>query len=142
MALLILLFVKIPVFQFVINNEPYYLVSNNFTISWVHSVEKEKWYEKYTKKNGVLLLTETRFKTFGAGVPANGEIISTQQGYVQMRIDREIPVLNLIVSHNVKTIVETNDDIIPLYELTNDYEEITISVQNVHLWDLLGRRFL
>lgn len=48
-----------------------------FTVQWVHSVEKTLWQETLTvNKEGEIVLTETRFRSFGAGVPneKNGSV--------------------------------------------------------------------
>ena len=39
------------------------------SLRWQHSVEKEEWEEFFVISNSNILLTQTRFKTFGAGVP-------------------------------------------------------------------------
>lgn len=54
-------------------------------IRWEHSVEKEDWEEVFIVQDGKITLTETRFKTFGAGVPHNtGEDTYVQDGWVYM----------------------------------------------------------
>ena len=58
-----------------------------FTIGWIHSVEKEPWYELYKPSDDGFLLYETYFKTFGAGVPSDGEIIPSTDGFIHMKIE-------------------------------------------------------
>lgn len=45
-------------------------LDDEFTVQWEHSVEKEMWQEKLKiNKNGEIVLIETRFRSFGSGVP-------------------------------------------------------------------------
>jgi len=57
-----------------------------FTLRWMHSVEKEDWEEWFeVTQNGAIELTGTRFKTFGAGVPAAaGKTTTLDDGWVVM----------------------------------------------------------
>ena len=59
---------------------------SDFALRWTHSVEKEDWEERFQiQTNGSLMLVETRFKTFGAGVPAAvGRETRLEQGWVVM----------------------------------------------------------
>src|SRR5690625_1592825 len=50
---------------------------DKFTVQWVHSIEKTHWQETLTvNEDGEIVLTETRFRSFGAGVPneKNGSV--------------------------------------------------------------------
>ncbi|GAB2720932.1 DUF1850 domain-containing protein [Halomonas garicola] len=67
-----------------------------FTLRWMHSVEKEDWEEWFeVGKSGAIMLTGTRFKTFGAGVPAAaGTATRLDNGWVVMTgIDRAVDPL-------------------------------------------------
>ncbi|MCM2972163.1 DUF1850 domain-containing protein [Larsenimonas suaedae] len=72
------------------DNLPYYAFvmpeQTTFQMRWRHSVEKEVWYETYRREHAALMLDQTRFKTFGAGVPSQGgartELVD---GFVVMR---------------------------------------------------------
>ncbi|MGP4074607.1 DUF1850 domain-containing protein [Halobacillus sp. K22] len=56
-----------------------------FSVRWTHSVEKEDWEEMFVLEDGVIELTATRFKTFGAGVPNDaGEDTFLKDGWVYM----------------------------------------------------------
>ncbi|MEC5423947.1 DUF1850 domain-containing protein [Virgibacillus sp. C22-A2] len=141
-VLLFLLFIKLPVIQFDFGQEIYYLKSDAFHLKWIHSVEKEEWVEIYQRHKDEIILTETYFKTFGAGVPADGEIIESEDGYVHMRIDRQMADFNLIVSENAQTKLVTEEAEIALYELTDEYGNISISVEYIHLWEYVGGSYL
>lgn len=103
---------------------------------WIHSVEKEEWIEVYEKSGDELILTETYFKTFGAGVPSNSENTELVNGYVKMDIYIKYPEMNLTVSENVQTTIIADDRKIPLYTYTSDYNFVQISSETINLWQL------
>ncbi|GEL78230.1 hypothetical protein TMU01_24650 [Tenuibacillus multivorans] len=142
MVLLFFLFFHFPVIQIQTDQHTYFLNDDSFTLSWTHSVEKEKWYEKYKNQNGELILTETYFKTFGAGVPAEGKDTEVEDGFVRMEINRQMDELNVVVSENVQTTIETSSKDIPLYQMVEPYSEVNITTRNIHLWNIFGGEFL
>ena len=111
-----------------------FLIKDEFTIGWVHSVEKEPWYEIYTVYNNQLYLKETYFKTFGAGTPSDGTFIETDDGYIHFMINKPVQEINLVVSDNVKTTIYTKNEEIKLYKLAADYSSISFKVQKIPLW--------
>ncbi|MFB4203033.1 hypothetical protein KBTX_03911 [wastewater metagenome] len=66
-----------------------------FALRWTHSVERENWIERFRLHNGQIMLIGTRFKTFGAGVPAHaGKRTTLENGWVVMSgIDRIVDPL-------------------------------------------------
>ncbi|WP_347551799.1 DUF1850 domain-containing protein [Pseudalkalibacillus hwajinpoensis] len=67
------------------NNEAIYIGASDFTLQWEHSVEKEEWEEFFVLNDSGILLTHTRFKTFGAGVPSDAGTNSfIKNGWVYM----------------------------------------------------------
>ncbi|MEF2071338.1 DUF1850 domain-containing protein [Consotaella aegiceratis] len=67
-----------------------------FTLSWIHSVEKEAWEETFRiDGEGAISVVATRFKTFGAGVPSDvGTITRLEDGWVVMEgIERRVDPL-------------------------------------------------
>lgn len=142
LVLLFFLLFRLPVIYFDFGDKAYFLAEDEFTLKWIHSVEKEEWLEMYERDGNRLLLTETVFKTFGAGVPSDGEIISSDDGFVHMRINQHLSEMNLTVSENAQTTILTEDKTIPLYELTEDYEFVAISIQRIHLWQYIGGKKL
>lgn len=117
--------------------ETIYLKQDQFDIQWVHSVEKEEWIESYEVKGSSFLLTTTAFKTFGAGVPSDGQIEIRDDGFVHMTINREMNDILLVVSDLVKTTVTSQKEEIALYDLVQDYEEVQISVKWLPWWTIL-----
>lgn len=141
-VLLFFLFVRIPVTEVDAGGEIYYVWENEFTIGWIHSVEKEEWFEVYERKDDFFLLTETYFKTFGAGTPYNEKSTKTEDGFVFMEIGYEYPELNMTVSENVQTSMYMNNKTIPLFEYTDDYEVIRFRICNISLVEILRGEFL
>lgn len=136
------LFIRIPVTEVDVDGKNYYILEEKFTIGWIHSVEKEEWFEIYERKEDFFLLTETYFKTFGAGTPYNEQATKTEDGFISMEIGYEYPELNMIVSENVQTTIYMNDKTIPLFEYADDYEVIHFRVSTISLLDMLREEFL
>ena len=133
LMLLSLLFIE-DVIEVTYGDESFYIEEESFEVGWIHSVEKEEWIEVYEVVGDELLLKETRFKTFGAGVPSEGEIIPSTDGYVHMKINRRMKELQLTVSENVQTTLYLSDEIIPLYNLTDNLEVVTIQIKKRPIW--------
>ncbi|MGM0836993.1 MAG: DUF1850 domain-containing protein [Bacillota bacterium] len=136
-VLLVLLFVKVPVFQVSFKEDSFFLKEETFELGWIHSVEKEPWFETYERRDDGLLLVRTRFKTFGAGTPSTGEIIPSKDGFVHMKINQKMENLQLSVSENVKTTLYLEGRSIPLYTFVEDYETIEIQAIKLPLWQYL-----
>ncbi len=73
--------------------------SEKFQVRYIHSVDLLPVYEVYTFEGGRLVLTETRFKTWGAGLGYTGEgVISEENGWTVIRqLERRIDLLPLRV---------------------------------------------
>ncbi|MGJ9457578.1 DUF1850 domain-containing protein [Oceanobacillus sp. CF4.6] len=141
-VLLFSLLYRVPVIQLDFGHKTYFITSDHFELQWIHSVEKAEWVETYLRDGDELILTETYFKTFGAGVPSDAEVIDSDDGYVHMKIEQRMQEMNLTVSENVKTTITTSDAVIRLYDLTDDYESVNISVEYLHIWEYIGGEFL
>lgn len=136
-VLLVLLLVKIPVLQVSFKEDSFFLKEETFELGWIHSVEKEPWFETYERKDDGLLLVRTRFKTFGAGTPSTGEIIPSKDGFVHMKINQKMENLQLSVSENVQTTLYLEGRTIPLYTFVEDYETVEIKAEKLPLWQYL-----
>ncbi|WP_385937377.1 DUF1850 domain-containing protein [Thalassorhabdus alkalitolerans] len=77
---------------------------DELVLSWIHSVEKSPWAELYkVTEEGSLLLDETVFQSFGAGVPHQKGDMSVENGEVVIRnINEEHEALRWIHSQNVE----------------------------------------
>lgn len=68
-----------------------------FALRWRHSVEEEDWIEQFRVVGSDIQIAATRFKTFGAGVPAHaGTRTRLDHGWVVMSgIDRDVDPLTV-----------------------------------------------
>ncbi len=87
----------------------------NFSIGWIHSVEKEPWFECYEVVDQQFHLYETYFKTYGAGVPTDGEVIPSNDGFVHLKIDLNFPEIVVAASSKVETALYIEEQVFPLY---------------------------
>ncbi|MDQ0338233.1 hypothetical protein J2S00_001017 [Caldalkalibacillus uzonensis] len=81
-------------------------------LSWIHSVEKTPWHEILQVESGHFVLVETRFQSFGAGVPHTKEgTVKVEDDYVIMtELSEVIPVYRWIHSHHVQFGLELNGE--------------------------------
>lgn len=118
-----------------------YLSDESFEIHWIHSIEKEEWFEVYEVEEEDFILTESHFKTFGAGVPSdsNEPVEITKDGFVKYTLNDRYPDIYLNVSDKVETKIVQNNEEILLYELYEPYTAVEIKVENITLLkQLLG----
>lgn len=119
------------------HSQGHFYLQDSFTLGWIHSVEKEPWFEVYIPQKGKLLLKETYFKTFGAGTPSEGTYIETDDGYVHYLINQPVDEVNMMVSDNIKVTIITDQQEIKLYELVENYSNVSIKMKKVFLWEYL-----
>lgn len=85
----LLMIVKVPILAIstegTVQRFYFYEEQVEFKIRWRHSVEKEEWEEMFVLQGREIVLTGTRFKTFGAGVPNDtGNRTFIKDGWVYM----------------------------------------------------------
>jgi hypothetical protein len=141
-VLLFLLFFRIPVLEIAGETGSYYLKENEFTLRWIHSIEKEEWLEHYVRNGDALVLTETYFKTFGAGTPYESKATVTKDGFITMQMDMELDMLDLTISERVETTVLSGSQEIPLYEYFGQYEHVTVIPRELPIWEYIRGDFL
>lgn len=118
-----------------------YLSDESFEIHWIHSIEKEEWFEVYEVEEEDFILTESHFKTFGAGVPSDSDEPAeiTKDGFVKYTLNDRYTDIYLNVSDKVETKIVQNNEEILLYELYEPYTAVEIKVENITLLkQLLG----
>ncbi len=136
--LVVLLFTLLfPTKHIVLSADGYdslYLKPETFELHWVHSIEKEEWFEVFEVDGSGLILSTSHFKTFGAGVPSNSDKTTyIEDGYVVYMIDDRYEDIYLNVSENVDThIIQNNQEYI-LYEWFDSYVSVNISIEYVPL---------
>lgn len=121
-----LLFFPLSLTQVSWQDQIHYLNEDSFSIQWIHSVEKEEWMEAYTQTDSSLMLEKTRFKTYGAGVPVTGPATLTEDGYIEMQVQRKMEEIRLVVSPLIQSTLTTPSGRTNLYELADPYEEVLI----------------
>lgn len=116
-----------------------YLPAEGFEIHWIHSIEKEEWFEVYEVNDEGFILTESHFKTFGAGVPSDSDEPSeiTEDGFVKYTINDEYQDIYLNVSDNVETKIVQQGEEILLYELYEPYTAVEITIEYISLLEQL-----
>ncbi len=117
------------------SGEDLYLPPETFEIHWIHSIEKEEWFEVYSVEDESFILTESHFKTFGAGVPSDSDEPAemTKDGFVKYTINDPYPDIYLNVSDNVETKIVQDDEEILLYELYEPYTAVEITIEYISL---------
>lgn len=110
-----------------------------FTLRWMHSVEKEDWEEWFqVQSNGSIIITGTRFKTFGAGVPAHaGKETHLKAGWVVMTgIDRVVDPLAVqaAMAEHYRLIYDGHTLMLSRH---NPPPILTFSVEHASVWSLL-----
>lgn len=115
--------------------ENIFLSPETFEIHWIHSIEKEEWFEVYEIEDDGFILTESHFKTFGAGVPSDSDqpVEVTDDGFVKYTLDDFYPEIYLNVSDNVETKLVQEDEEVLLYQLYEPYTAVEISVEKISL---------
>lgn len=142
-VLLFLLLLSYPTYYIRVQAEQFYCYfdSDNFSLSWRHSVEQQNWVEFYQRQGRQLKLYETWLQTFGAGTPNEGNLVSNvEQGYIGYSEQLLYPELNWIVSPTMQGTININGQKLALYQLLPAYSEVNIQVQHLPIAVyLLGR---
>ncbi len=115
----------------------FYSRDASFSIRWQHSVEKEDWEEIFVVKDDQIVLKDTRFKTFGAGVPNDaGKDTFIKDGWVYMTdIDQLIgKELAITTGRSTNHSFLTEDSKTPL-SASKHYQ---ISTGKISLWEAAG----
>ncbi len=113
----------------------------NISIEWTHSVELTRWRETYkVNKKGKFELIESRFKSFGAGVPANeGKEFFSENGWNVMRdFNRVFLFIPIMISCNVKQEIFLDDKQIKLCDISNDASFLDIKNEKISIWQYIA----
>lgn len=142
--LIVLLFLiqPIPVIEVAGGEVKYFIKEDEFVLGWIHSIEKEEWYETYKRNGETIDLIDTYFKTFGAGTPYEVKETTTENGYIHMDLNMTYNYLNLTISENVKTTLFIDERKIPLYNYFDQYETVLIQTRNISIWNYIWGDFL
>lgn len=109
-----------------------------FTLSWIHSVDKTPWLENYKRAEQGFILTQSIFKTFGAGVPHDGKVLQSDDGMIHYEMNQFIKEINWVIDKEVQsTILLPNHSNWEIYKDTERYSEVQIRNQLLNFWQRL-----
>ncbi len=133
----VLLFYRFPVIEVAGENTSFFIKEDQFVLGWIHSIEKEEWLESYQREDQKIILTDTFFKTYGAGTPFQANKTMTENGFIHMELDIEYEELNVTISEFVQTTLFINGREIPLYQHFDQYENVIITTRKLPVWEYI-----
>lgn len=118
---------------------------NRFTIKYIHSVERTPVLEVYTIDSGEIVLRETIFQSFGAGLPSTSpyDFEVVEDGFRLFNIDQKMT--NLIyrtgaVRANHQLII--GDKIYPFVEFSKPTEGVRFEARKISILSYLAKEGL
>lgn len=101
-------------------------------LQWIHSVEQTPWADIFTvnEDSCSLILTETRFESFGAGVEHEYKEIEQIDGtYIAKGIDECHESINWIHSHEAQHEITINEELVVESESLPHHEALRIIIK-------------
>lgn len=118
---------------------------NTFTIKYIHSVERTPVWETYSVESGEIILKETIFQSFGAGLPSTSpyDFDIVEDGFRLYNIDQKMT--NLIyrtgaVRANHELII--GDKIYPFIDFSKPTEGVQFEAQKMSIISFLAKEGL
>ena len=94
--------------------------NNTFSLHYTHSVEKTPVVETFTiLENGTLLLTSTRYRSYGVGLPSlpeEGRLTIADGWFLLEGLHREYRDIRVRVGPEAELLVEYDQKSFPLYQ--------------------------
>ncbi|MDP3283150.1 MAG: DUF1850 domain-containing protein [Desulfobacterales bacterium] len=117
-----------------------------FTISFIHSVNRRPVYDTLRVENDHLVIVRSRYDSFGAGMPESstgeGTLKVAKDGWIEWTVNRSVPDVTVRVGWIAEHTLHVKDRKIRLAELAEPGKAITMRAINVSLIDYLkGRSF-
>ena len=139
LALIIILF--IPIFpKLLINNKIFNIEKKEFIISYTHSVNRGRVRDYYIIKSKYIILSKTRFMSYGAGIPEpekRQKFIETED-YIEISdINRKIDNLYLFVGTIANHRIEIDGEEIELKEIFKPQENIKIEYKILSIFEYI-----
>ena len=139
LALIIILF--IPIFpKLLINNKIFNIEKKEFIISYTHSVNRGRVRDYYIIKSKYIILSKTRFMSYGAGIPEpekKQKFIETED-YIEISdINRKIDNLYLFVGTIANHKIEIDEKKIELKEIFKPQENIKIEYKILSIFEYI-----
>jgi hypothetical protein len=130
-------FYRIPVVEIAGDHSSFFIKDDQFVLGWIHSIEKEEWFESYQREGQKIILTETHFKTFGAGTPYQAKETTTKNGFIAMEMHIDYEELNITTSEHVQTTLFFSDREVPLHHYFDQYESVIVRTLHLPVWEYI-----
>ncbi len=116
---------------------------DELTIGWTHSVEHLPWEEIFRVEKDKLIMDRTRFKQFGAGVPAEtaGKSKMEDGWIVYYDLHQFMPELTYSISKRGRHILTYKGRSVPLYENLPDATPVRVSARQLKRINLIPQYF-
>lgn len=139
LALIIMLF--IPIFpKLLINNKIFNIEKKEFIISYTHSVNRGRVRDYYIIKSKYIILSKTRFMSYGAGIPEpeKRQKFRETEDYIEISdINRKIDNLYLFVGTIANHKIEIDEKKIELKEIFKPQENIKIEYKILSIFEYI-----
>ncbi|TXJ35740.1 DUF1850 domain-containing protein [Brachyspira aalborgi] len=139
LALIIILF--IPIFpKLLINNKIFNIEKKEFVISYTHSVNRGRVRDYYIIKSKYIILSKTRFMSYGAGIPEpeKRQKFRETEDYIEISdINRKIDNLYLFVGTIANHKIEIDEKKIELKEIFKPQENIKIEYKILSIFEYI-----
>ena len=139
LALIIILF--IPIFpKLLINNKIFNIEKKEFIISYTHSVNRGRVRDYYIIKSKYIILSKTRFMSYGAGIPEpeKRQKFTETEDYIEISdINRKIDNLYLFVGTISNHKIEIDEKKIELKEIFKPQENIKIEYKILSIFEYI-----
>lgn len=139
LALIIILF--IPIFpKLLINNKIFNIEKKEFIISYTHSVNRGRVRDYYIIKSKYIILSKTRFMSYGAGIPEpeKRQKFRETEDYIEISdINRKIDNLYLFVGTIANHKIEIDEKKIELKEIFKPQENVKIEYKILSIFEYI-----
>lgn len=139
LALIIILF--IPIFpKLLINNKIFNIEKKEFIISYTHSVNRGRVRDYYIIKSKYIILSKTRFMSYGAGIPEpeKRQKFTETEDYIEISdINRKIDNLYLFVGTIANHKIEIDEKKIELKEIFKPQENVKIEYKILSIFEYI-----
>ena len=139
LALIIILF--IPIFpKLLINNKIFNIEKKEFIISYTHSVNRGRVRDYYIIKSKYIILSKTRFMSYGAGIPEpeKRQKFRETEDYIEISdINRKIDNLYLFVGTIANHKIEIDEKKIELKQIFKPQENIKIEYKILSIFEYI-----
>ena len=139
LALIIILF--IPIFpKLLINNKIFNIEKKEFIISYTHSVNRGRVRDYYIIKSKYIILSKTRFMSYGAGIPEpeKRQKFRETEDYIEISdINRKIDNLYLFVGTIANHRIEIDGEEIELKKIFKPQENIKIEYKILSIFEYI-----